>query len=425
MSKECLVSLADRAELFQQQCDTMFRDADGLLTCIHTDGRALVASDLDKHAYNRPPHAGRGTALAWWRYEMTNIFMGQYLGAQSARARCGDAAGIAAGRAMCEVVLNLYFDHTRHIAVGMFGKPILGDGGLSTYAQAGEMNHDQVLPILTGLCDFYPFCWPREQRRIEKMVVEVAMFFRRHQYRMETRGRIATQPEHAVHGNKPMLFMLLAHRFAPEAGFYDEYLRWFEMARHSPAVNATCMTWLHWQSATGRQHGDDEVYAQGIWNMYIDAVAQLARHDATRRDVFRTRLRQWWAESLPMIRDDGRVQWSMMVRPETRRWRPMQAGEIERGPYSCWWGAPVLFSGQWAATVPVSVFEHCPEMAEVLRPVLLNVLRQTTENDLAFCMPDGPDGVVPANLKPGLITKLPPVMWLDAYWRAKATGLIE
>ncbi len=185
------------------------------------------------------------------------------------------------------------------------------------------------------------------------------------------------------------------------------------------------MTNLQWLSATGQASGDDEVYAQGVWNMYIDAVARMAELDPTRRPLLATRLRQWWDETAPYIRDDGMVQWSMMVRPETRQWRPMKPGEVERGPYSCWWGAPVLFSGQWAATVPVSVAEHCPDLADTLRPVLLDVLSKTDEDSLAFCYPVDDATPVPANVRPGLITKLPPVMWLDAYWRGRAIGLID
>lgn len=411
--------------MFQAQCDGIFRDAQGLLTCVHVDDRPLRADDLDDRAYNRPPYAGMGSALAWWRYEMTNIFMGQYLIAQAQRARCGDAGGLAAGRAMLGLLFDIYYGASRRIETGMFGKPIIGDGGMDAYANATETNADQMVCIVTGLSEFHPYARPDEQRRIEQMVVEIADLYRRHQYRMETRGRMAVAPDHAVHGNKPMLFMLLAHHFAPELGFYDEYLQWFEMHRRNPAVNATCMTYLQWLSASGQSRGDDEVYAQGVWNLYIDMIARLARMDPLRRPMFATRLRQWWLETAPFLREDGKVQWSMMVRPETRRWRPMSSGEIERGPYSCWWGAPVLFSGQWAATVPVSVAEHCPDMADGLRAVLLDLLRKTDEDGLAFCYAMDESTPVPANVAPGLVCKLPPVMWLDAYWRGRANGMIR
>jgi hypothetical protein len=418
--------LADRAEEFQRLADTTFRDGDGLLTCAHESGRALEERDLDAHAYNRPPYAGQGRALWWWRYEMTNWAMGEYLTAQANRARCGETGGIAAGRDMLHLLFDIYFNHSRKLEAGLIGKPIVEPGGMRAYDVGIETNHDQMYSIFTGLWDYHAFARSEEQRKIEQMVVEIADFYRRRGYYMQTRGRMATGPTHSVHGNKPMMFLLMAHRFAPSAGFYDEYLRWFEMQRHNPAVNATCLPQLYYMTVTGQAKGDAEVYYQGVWNMYIDIVARLAEMDAEHRPTFRTHLRQWWDETEPLITDDGRIRWSMFVTPETRKWRMIRPDEVKalRGPYSCWWGAPVLFSGQWAATIPVNILEHAPEMADRLRPALIKLLDRTDRSRLNWCWPiEGYE--LPANIRPGTYTTLPPVMWLYAYWRARAAGLLE
>src|SRR5687768_16814986 len=103
-----------RAQEFQKLADGPFRDGDGLLMCIHESGRALEESDLDEQSYNRPPYAGRGRALWWWRYENTNWALGEYLTVQANRARCGEAGGIAAGRDMLHLLFDIYFNHTRH-----------------------------------------------------------------------------------------------------------------------------------------------------------------------------------------------------------------------------------------------------------------------------------------------------------------------
>jgi hypothetical protein len=418
--------LARRADEFQELCEREFRDGDGLLMCIHESGRALEETDLDEYSYNRPPYAGNGRALWWWRYENTNWALGEYLTAQANRARAGQAAGIRAGREMLQLLFEIYFKHARLIERGLIGKPIVEPGGFAAYNVATETNHDQMYSIFTGLWDYHPFARPHEQRKIEQMIIEIADFYRVRNYAMAVRGRVGTFPDHSAHGNKPMLFLLMAHRFAPHAGFYQEYLRWFEMNRQNPAVNATCLTHLYWSSATGKISGDGEFYYQGVWNMYIDVVARLTKLDSVHRDMFRSHLRLWWEETEPFLREDGRINWSLFVTPETRRWREIRPDEVEelRGPYSCWWGAPVLFSGQWAATIPVSILEHAPEMRARLLPPLLNILEKTDREHLKWCWTM--DGFKhPKNIRVGKHAILPPVMWLYAYWRARAMGLIN
>ncbi len=420
-------SLAELAQRFQDLTDSEFRDDDGLLTCIHASLRPLVADDLDEHAYNRPPYAGMGSSLLWWQYEMTNLFNGEYLVAMAQRARTGETQGILAGQRMLDMLLSIYFDRSRHVEVGMFGKPIVPPGGLHAYNHASELNHDQVIPIMSGLWDFHPFATPDQQSRLEQMVVEIADIHRKHGYYFETRGAMALGPGHSVHANKPMLFMLLADRFAPSAGFKDEYLRWFDMMRADPKVNATSMSWLHYTSIIGQARGDDEVYYQGVMNMYLDAISRMASLDPDRRSMLRTRLRQWWDEQIPLLRNDGKVQWSKMVTLATRHWRDVEPGEIERGPYSCWWGAPVIFSGQWFATMPVQMARWWPQRRDEMRQILLRVLHAVKEpNDLAWCWPqEGAENMIPANIRPGLFTLMPPIFWLHAYWEGRATGLLK
>jgi hypothetical protein len=98
--------------------------------------------------------------------------------------------------------------------------------------------------------------------------------------------------------------------------------------------------------------------------------------------MFRTRVGDWWEETEPMLTHEGRVHVSMMVTPETRRWRTINRNEIERGPYSCFWGAPALFSGQWAAPIAENVIEQCPAMADRVRPWLLELLEKTDQPGL-------------------------------------------
>lgn len=418
--------LRQRAEEFQALSDGVFRDSAGLPMCIHESGRALEEDDLDADSYNRPPYAGDGRALWWWRYENTNWAIGEYLTAQGNRARAGESGGIAAGREMLHLLFDIYFNHSRHIETGLIGKPIVEPGGFDAYDVATETNHDQMYSIFTGLWSYHPFARPEEQRKIEQMIVEIADFYRRRGYQMLTRGRVATYPHNSAHSNKPMLFLLMAHRFAPQAGFYEEYLRWFEMSRRDARVNATCLTHLYWSSAAGHTKGDQEFYYQGTWNMYIDVMAHLAELDPVHRETFRSHLRLWWEETEPLLREDGRITWSMMVTPETRKWRPIEQGDVAalRGPYSCWYGAPVLFSGLWAASIPVNILEHAPEMRGRLMPHLLNILEKTDYESLRWCWPmEGFE--LPSNIRIGNRSLFPPLMWLYAYWRARAIGLLE
>lgn len=419
-----MAMLSRRAIEFQELLDGPFRDDDGLLMMsIHESGRALLESDLTDDDYNRPPYFNRGSTLSWHRYENTNWMMGIYLAAQAHRAAAGDAGGVAAGRVMLDRILDIYFNHTRRIEPGMLGKPIVGPGGIASYDQATETNADQMYGILAGLWDFQLLAAAGDRRRIEQMTVEIADYFRRRNYRMQVRGRSAEGPNHAVHASKPMLYMLMANRFAPAAGFFDEYRSWFEMNRRDPSVNATCLSYLHWLSACGKLRGDEEVYWAGIWNTFIDMIARLAELDPERRPMFRTRLRDWWEETEPMLTPDGRVCVSMMVTPETRRWRPIRPGEIERGPYSCFWGAPVYFSGQWAAPIAENVLENCPDLGQRVAPWLRKLLGATDVQGLhAISLMPGHE--LPRNLR-GMSRELnAPVLWLYAYWRARANGLL-
>jgi hypothetical protein len=417
--------LQARAEEFQKLLDGPFRDADGLLMmAIHESGRALREGDVTEQDYNRPPYLNRGSSLTWHRYENTNWMMGVYLAAQAHRAIAGDAGGVEAGRAMLGLLFDIYFNHTRKIETGLFGKPIVGEGGKATYEVASETNSDQLYGILAGLWDFHPLAHADERRKIELMIVEIADFFRRRNYRMCVRGRSAEGPNHAVHASKPMLYQLMAHRFAPSMGFHEEYLRWFEMNRHDPTINATCLSYLHWMSACGKTRGDEEVYWAGIWTTFIDVIARLSELDPDRRELFRTRLRDWWEETEPMLMDDGSVCVSMMVTPETRKWRPIRPGEIERGPYSCFWGAPVYFSGQWAAPIAVNLLENCPGMTDRVRPWLIKLLGKCDREGLrAIRLMSGYE--LPKNLTAMSKQLGAPVLWLYAYWRARANGLLS
>lgn len=420
-----MIMLLARAAEFQKLLDGPFRDDDGLLMMsIHESGRALREGDVTDEDYNRPPYFNRGSALSWHRYENTNWLMGLYLAAQAQRALAGDAGGITAGRGMLRLLFDIYFNHTRKIEPGLLGKPIVGPGGLGSYDQANETNADQMYGILSGLWDFYPFAWAEERRQIEQMVVEIADYFRRRNYRMQVRGRSAEGPNHAVHASKPMLYMLMADRFAPEEGFYDEYLGWFEMNRLDPSINSTCLSLLHWMSVCGKTNGDTEVYYGGIWTTFIDVITRLAELDPRRRDMYRTRLRQWWDETEPMLTDDGRVMVSMMVRPETRKWRSIRPGETERGPYSCFWAAPVYFSGQWAAPIAENVLEQCPDLAPRVEPWLVKLLK-TTDRTALSAITLMPGHEMPRNLR-GMSHQLgAPALWIYAYWRARANGLLS
>lgn len=417
--------LLNRASEFQKLLDGAFRDRDGLLMMsIHESGRALRAEDLSDADYNRPPYANRGSTLSWHRYENTNWMMGLYLAAQAHRVIAGDPGGVESGRAMLSLLLDIYFNHTRKIEPGLLGKPIVCDGGMASYGQANETNADQMSGILAGLWDFYPFAAVQDRRKIEQMIVEIADFFRRRNYRMQVRGRSAEGPNHAVHASKPMLYMLMAHRFAPSAGFHKEYLRWFEMNRRDPTINATCLSYLHWMSVCGKTRGDEEFYWAGIWNTFIDVIARLSELDPDRSPMFRTRLRDWWDETEPMLTDEGKVCISMMVTPETRKWRPIKPGEIERGPYSCFWGAPVLFSGQWAAPIAMNLLEQCPEVNQRVAPWLVKLLSKT-DREALHAIHLMPGHELPRNLK-GMSKQLgAPVMWIYAYWRARANGLLS
>lgn len=417
--------LANRATEFQALLDGPFRDEDGLLMmAMHDSGRALQESDLSPTDYNRPPYAGRGSNLLWHRYENTNWMMGMYLMIQAQRIVAGDIGGLAAGRAMLEMVLGIYFDRTRPLAIGHFGKPIVNEGGLSSYGSAPENNSDQMYGILCGLTDFHPFATSADKRRIEQMVVEIVDSFRQRNYHSNVRGRVGEGPKHAVHASKPMLYLLLANRFAPAAGFHDEYERWFEMNRRDPAVNATCLSWIYYQSTTGQIRDDAEVYAPGPWNTFVDVIGRLADADPSRRTLFESRLVDWWDEVEPRLMDDGRLQISMMVTPETRRWRPIRPNEIERGPYSCYYGAPIYFSGQWAMMDAVSVLEHQPALAPRVRP-WLDVLLHKVDYEGLRSLWLMPGHELPVNLR-GFVRQIgAPVMWLYAYWSARAKGLLS
>jgi hypothetical protein len=418
------MSLHDRAIEFQKLLDGPFRDEDGLIMmAIHESGRALAPSDLSEKDYNRPPYAGQGSNLLWHRYENTNWMMGMYLMAQAARAAAGDAGGVTAGREMLDRVLDIYFNRSRKIEIGMFGKPIVSPGGMKAYGVATENNADQMYGILCGLWDFHPLASADQRRRIEQMVVEIVDSFRRRGYYSVARGRVAEGPTHAVHAIKPMLFMLMANRYSPDQGFHDEYERWFAMNRSDPRVNATCLSWIHYHSAVGKLRGDEEVYAPGPWNTFVDVIARLAEMDPSRRPMFRSRLLDWWSETEPRITPEGRLMISMMVKPETRQWRPIRPKEIERGPYSCYYGAPILFSGQWVASEAVNVLEHHPNLSDRVKPMLMKLLEKTDREGLR-AMWVLPGHELPENLR-GFTKQIgAPVMWLYAYWRARANGLI-
>jgi len=425
MSIGKLTSLVSRAGEFQRLLDGPFRDDDGLLMmAIHESGRPLEQSDLSEADYTRPPYAGAGPNLLWHQYENTNWMMGMYLMAQARRAASGDPGALEAGRRMLGLVLDIYFDQCRKLAVGMFGKPIVGQGGRAAYDTAQEINADQMYGILCGLCDFHPFAAPAERRRIEQMVIEITRSFVVRGYYSLSRGRITEGPTHAVHASKPMLFLLLANRFDPSGGFYDEYLQWFEMHRRNPAVNATCLSWIWYQSAIGALRGDEEVYAPGPWNTFVDVISRLASLDPTRRDLFAGRLLDWWDETEPRLLEDGRLQISMMVTPETRRWRPIRPNDVKRGPYSCYYGAPIYFSGQWAASEAVNVLEHHPNATARVKPWLLKILHGVDFQGLRslWVMPGHE---LPTNLI-GFSKQIgAPVMWLYAYWSARAAGIIS
>jgi hypothetical protein len=113
----------------------------------------------------------------------------------------------------------------------------------------------------------------------------------------------------------------------------------------------------------------------------------------------------------------------MMVTPETRRWRPIRPNEISRGPYSCYYGAPIYFSGQWAVTEAVNVLEHHPRAGERVKPWLMKILRAVDVQGLrALWLMPGHE--LPDNLR-GFTRQIgAPVMWLYAYWRGRAAGII-
>ena len=161
-----------------------------------------------------------------------------------------------------------------------------------------------------------------------------------------------------------------------------------------------------------------------MWTDTIDTVALLVELDPRRRWLYLTRLAEWWEETEPLLTDDGRVTWSMMVTPETRVWRPMRPGEIKRGPYSCWWGAPVLFSGQAAAPAVAHIAEACPALRERAIPWLHRLLEATTRDRLHWCGAM-PGSELPENLNALSHELYSPCAWLYAYWRARAAGLVD
>lgn len=368
---------------------------------------------------------------------------GSHLAAQSIRyAVSGDAEALAAARYAYGSLRRVYQFGVEAGNAGFMGKPFHFEYSVHTTG-------DQYLHMLWGLWSFYPVASAAEQAEIRAMLVAVADYQIKVDYRIfnRTGGEWNNRLDGSDYNAIMAALVAAAYKLSGDRKYRDAYEfvvrsgRWREQARLDAIVaqfRAGTYQAKPWDRIAGaRVEAGEFAHWEQIQHSQFAAISAVIIHecvpDLFPRDALRRTLALWWADH-PVGFDSER--WSYLywfiVSTKDRSWRPVEM--TPRLPRDQWFGGhPMLsFASKWLYGDCLARFQwtallvarHCPELREEATTFAATTLRKLRPSHLLWISdPDGKQVPAEVNYFTRFLSSEVPENIVASYWEGRRLKL--